>query len=619
MNKAPTLRKLYEKIKTIDLPNVEYWIPSVWQDSNETYGYSVVNPKKFFLNSLDKILENESPITSTKENPLVYCMMLRYTTCVDHNRDNIIAIEPIHNSFYETGTLLKSISILPYIKSLGVDSIYLLPVNEIGKFGRKGIPGSPYAYKHPYKLDPRLGEPFLDFPIEEHFKAFVEACHYLGIKVVLEFVLRTASIDCELALEHPEWFYWLKEEYILNGTYAPPVFTKEELEIINGKVEANDFENLIPPSKEYQSMFTTTPSKVYKEGEKIVGVLEDGTRVTIPSAFADWPPNDIQPLWTDVTYLKLYSHEDFNYIAYNTVRMYSRELVENGKKVEDLWNFLSEIIPTYIAKYDIDGAMIDMGHALPPELLSNIITKAREIKKDFIFWEENFSVSEKAKSQGYNATLGFMFFDQAEPIKLKEIITKLANHEFKLPFFLSPENHNTPRAARISPTFNKLCYVFNSFLPGIRYILSGFEWLHTTPYNTGLCFEEDEICNFPPESLPLFSPIEFIWGSDNIIRTIQEVNSLSENFGITNEAFDEYKLKSIEISNDNIVAYSRTIQNSEIIVFGNFSPNEQKYSDDNVNSFLRNSEILLGEFCLNSQNQIILQPFGFLVLKRVTQ
>ena len=53
-----------------------------------------------------------------------------------------------------------------------------------------------------------------------------------------------------------------------------------------------------------------------------VGVLDDGTRVRIPGAFADWPPDDNQPPWTDVTYLRMYDHPDFNYMAYNTIRMY---------------------------------------------------------------------------------------------------------------------------------------------------------------------------------------------------------------------------------------------------------------------------------------------------------
>ena len=123
------------------------------------------------------------------------------------------------------------------------------------------------------------------------------------------------------------------------------------------------------------------------------GTAERRNPCLIASAFSDWPPDDRQPAWTDVTYLKMHSHEAFNYIAYNTIRMYDDALNDPATFNTGLWDEISDIIPSYQETYHIDGAMIDMGHALPSGLKKNIIIKAREKRADFAFWDENFNPS----------------------------------------------------------------------------------------------------------------------------------------------------------------------------------------------------------------------------------
>jgi len=620
-NRTSNLEKLLKELKKNNISFPNYFIPKIWLNPEGTSEIIRIEPIQFFVEQIDKILTPSKKIErfSTPENPLAYCMMIRYTTAFDHNQDGCLKYDPIDNLFYETGTFLKTIAILPYLKHLGIDILYLLPINEICMQGKKGNLGSPYAYKHPLRFDPRLGEPFLNLPLEEQFAALVEACHSLGIKVILEFVLRTSGICTDLALEHPEWFYWIKESSIENGEFAPPKFCTEELEKIITKVHNNDFGNLIPPNISYRSIFTPIPNTVQIENGIPIGVLSDGTRVRIPFAFADWPPDDTQPLWKDVTYFRYFDHPDFNYIAYNTVRMYSRELIDYGRKNETLWNFISNIIPYFVNKFDIDGAMIDMGHAIPQELLNNIFTRARTAKKDFIFWEENFNIISQSKEQGYNATLGYLFFDQDNPQKLNDLITKFENKEFSLPFFLTPETHNTPRAARFGCNFNKLTYAFNSFLPGIRFILSGFELCDSMPYNTGLNFAPEEIELFPPEKLPLFSIASMPWHNANIIEHIHKINQLAIELNLINQKFNESRIIKLDSTNPNVVAYKRGLDNYELIVLGNFSNEEQKTLIEDDNSFLKKSEVILGEFCMNSMNQIILLPFGYVVFKYFKQ
>ena len=126
-------------------------------------------------------------------------------------------------------------------------------------------------------LDENLSEPLLGLSPEQQFKALVDVAHLLGIKVVCEFVFRTASISSDAALEHPDWFYWILESAAKD--FAPPVFDEDVLELIKEKVEAGDFTELPAPSEEYISQFTDVPEKVFSENGKIIGITADGQRV----------------------------------------------------------------------------------------------------------------------------------------------------------------------------------------------------------------------------------------------------------------------------------------------------------------------------------------------------
>ena len=113
-----------------------------------------------------------------------------------------------------------------------------------------------------------------------------------------------------------------------------------------------------------------------KENGRYIGLSDGGKRVRIPGAFADWPPDDNQPPWNDVTYLRMYTHPDFNYIGYNTIRMYDARLARPEHVNRPLWDRIVGIIPYYQREFNIDGVMIDMGHALPMALKAEMVKKA---------------------------------------------------------------------------------------------------------------------------------------------------------------------------------------------------------------------------------------------------
>ncbi len=505
--------------------NYNYFIPELWLEKNTNRKINI-NPYEFFSERLARIFELSKEKSFNGE--IVYNLFVRYATAFDHLGNGDILNSPA-DTFRQTGTFIKSIAILPYLKKLGVGIIYLLPVTSIGKYRKKGNLGSPYSINNPYKLDENLAEPLFEMTAEQQFKAFIEAAKLLDMKVIMEFVFRTASVDSELALHHPEWFYWI---YDTGEEFRPPNFDTETLQVIKQKIELGDFDKLPSPSSNYLNKFAKIPSRVtYSKNGKITGYADDGRQLTIPSAFADWPPDDNQPLWTDVTYLKLHNHLDFNYIAYNTVRMYDRILQQKQYENCSLWEHIRQIIPYYINHFGIDGAMVDMGHAMPDKLMKSIIEEARKTKSDFIFWEENFTLTSKSKEEGYDAVLGYVPFDSHICWKMKEIIRNFEKKEFPINFFLTPENHNTKRAASREGgnDFSKMIWLVLSFLPSIRFIHNGFELGEKLPVNTGLGFTEEEIKQFPTERLPLFSALTLDWeNTDNIVSYIQQVNSALE-------------------------------------------------------------------------------------------
>jgi len=524
------LASLLQALKTLDkpLPVSSYTVPGIWTGKN---GVEQVNPPEYFGHIIEEILNNSTPLDSPSDNvdwrkgAVVYNLFIRLTTAFDHNSDGTIDTEPLACGFRETGTLLKAIALLPYIKNLGANTVYILPLTEIGSQSKKGSLGSPYAVKNPRKLDPMLDEPALGLSAEILLKAFVEAAHLLDIHVVLEFVFRTASMDSSWIKAHPEWFYWIRDNESTRN-YGPPHFDPDTLRWIHEVVERHEMHNLPAPSSEYREQFVSQPVSVIEKEGTIHATTGDGTPCRIASAFSDWPPDDRQPPWTDVTYLKMHNNDSFNYIAYNTIRMYDSALENPENFNTALWNEIADIIPSYQKLYDIDGAMIDMGHALPSELKQNIVRKARENNPEFAFWDENFSPTPEVRNEGFNACFGSLPFVIHDIVFIRGLLNYLNKTGVALPFFGTGENHNTPRVCfrypREEAGRNHSIFIFtlSAILPTIPFLQSGMELCEWYPVNLGLNFTEEDRALYPSDKLPLFSPYSYDWEKSNNLRPL---------------------------------------------------------------------------------------------------
>ncbi|MDH4071111.1 MAG: alpha-amylase family glycosyl hydrolase, partial [Ignavibacteria bacterium] len=372
--KRTALRALEEALRKRPSAGGPYYVPPVWVSSGRRTAPVMVDPSQLYLKIVRKILKDDPPRLAEgaggewTRDAVVYNIFIRTTTAFDHDRDGVLHLGLNSAGMRETGTFLKGIAILPYLRRLGVNTLHLLPITAIGRDGNKGTLGSPYAIRNPYELDERLGEPSLGLDVKTEFRAFVEAAHSLGMRVVVEFVFRTAAKDSDWVRDHPEWFYWIREDTPNRppgsgeeSAYGTPVFTPDELGRIREAVSSGSLDKLIPPHQVYRDFFHPPPGKgdVRMEEGRYIGTTVRGIRVKIPGAFADWPPDDPQPPWDDVTYLKLFDHPDFDYIAYNTIRMYDAALTTGMHEKNDLWDKISGIIPYYQREFGIDGVMID--------------------------------------------------------------------------------------------------------------------------------------------------------------------------------------------------------------------------------------------------------------------
>lgn len=88
------------------------------------------------------------------------------------------------------GTFAAAEARLPFLKELGVDIIWLMPIHPIGVDGRKGTLGSYYSIVDYKAINPEFGT-------LEDFKSFLAAAHEQGFKVITDWVANHTSRDAK--------------------------------------------------------------------------------------------------------------------------------------------------------------------------------------------------------------------------------------------------------------------------------------------------------------------------------------------------------------------------------------------------------------------------------------
>ena len=148
--------------------------------------------------------------------------------------------------FSQEGTFKAIEKQLPRLKKMGINIIWLMPVQPIGVINRKGSLGSYYSVKDYLKVNPEFGT-------DADFRSLVKAIHSQGMYVILDWVANHSSWDNPLATQHPEWYSrgrngkfqstpWRDYDDIIDFDYSQPGLRKYMTEALKFWVKEYDID-----------------------------------------------------------------------------------------------------------------------------------------------------------------------------------------------------------------------------------------------------------------------------------------------------------------------------------------------------------------------------------------
>jgi glycosidase len=97
------------------------------------------------------------------------------------------------------GTLSAFTTHLPRLKEMGVDILWLMPINPISEEKRKGSMGSYYAVDDYKKVNPEFGT-------DEDLKNLIRKAHDLDMYIILDWVANHTGWGNPWIKEHPDWY-----------------------------------------------------------------------------------------------------------------------------------------------------------------------------------------------------------------------------------------------------------------------------------------------------------------------------------------------------------------------------------------------------------------------------
>ena len=400
---------LFKQLKgslVAEYANRDHWIPAAWLHpagrtavKAEDRGEVNVDPVAYYravLDELDTRSDQRAP-RGALTRMTFYGALVRHLTAWRHDR-----CTP------STGTLLKLIALMPYLANLGVQCLYLLPLTRIGRHHAKGELGSPFAVSGIDVLEPRLHDCYLGCYDEEllklEFAATVEAAHRYGLRVIVDFSLRTVARDCDLLGSYPENFYWV---HCSGGKSLMPPHVEGIAPNSALRLEHLSSLYAAPDLPRYMREFSVSPrlldparwDAVRRAGsvQDLLPRVESAFGLTTAPAFSDCI-NDEQAPWTDVTYLRFYdddgprgSGRPDSSAPYCLQDSASLNIgVREGPHAE-LIECVTRVPASWVEQFGIDGFRIDSAHALSRDINTRIVASARDVDPACIAWGEGFS------------------------------------------------------------------------------------------------------------------------------------------------------------------------------------------------------------------------------------
>jgi glycosidase len=123
------------------------------------------------------------------------------TTSIEHAdwTESAVIYEVNIRQYTPEGTFKAFIEHMPRLKDMGVDILWLMPINPIGEKNRKGSLGSYYSVKD-YKSINR------EYGTMDDFEDLVKEAHALDMYLIIDWVANHTSWDNALVKDHPGWY-----------------------------------------------------------------------------------------------------------------------------------------------------------------------------------------------------------------------------------------------------------------------------------------------------------------------------------------------------------------------------------------------------------------------------
>ncbi len=112
---------------------------------------------------------------------------------------NAVLYEVNVRQYTPEGTFAALRTHLPRLRAMGVDALWLMPVQRIGKLNRKGLLGSYYSIADYRAINPEFGT-------ASDFRALVADAHQRGMRVILDWVPNHTAFDHAWITQHPDWY-----------------------------------------------------------------------------------------------------------------------------------------------------------------------------------------------------------------------------------------------------------------------------------------------------------------------------------------------------------------------------------------------------------------------------
>jgi starch synthase (maltosyl-transferring) len=193
------------------------------------------------------------------------------------------------------GTFADAEKLLPYVRGMGFDVVYLPPIHPIGRTKRKGMNNAPdagpYDVGSPWGIGAEEGGHDAVHPelgTLEDFRRFREKAESLGLEVALDIAFQS-SPDHPWAKAHPEWFRHRPDGSIRYAENPPKKY--EDIYPLN--FESEEWKSLW---KELRRVF----EHWIAQGIRIFRVDNPHTK---PFAFWEWCIGELKAKWPDLIFL----------------------------------------------------------------------------------------------------------------------------------------------------------------------------------------------------------------------------------------------------------------------------------------------------------------------------